>query len=136
MKIVICASMSAATRVIEVARELTGKGCKIELPRNIEKYASGKALQSSSESIEAKVQNDLIRDYFNRIAASDAILVINCDKGGIRNYVGGNSFLEMGYAYALKKKIFLYNPIPRMIYTDEIITMDPIVISGDLNKIS
>jgi len=41
----------------------------------------------------------------------------------------------MSFAYILKKKIYLLNPIPDMIYTDEIIAMHPIVLNGDLTKI-
>jgi len=46
-------------------------------------------------------------------------LVVNPDKNNVANYIGGNVFLEMGYAHILKKKIFLYNDIPAMPYADE-----------------
>jgi predicted RNA-binding protein with PUA domain len=60
---------------------------------------------------------------------------VNIDKGGFSNYIGGNAFLEMGFAHILNKKIFLLNEIPEMIYTDEILAMQPIVLNGDLSKI-
>ena len=40
--------------------------------------------------------------------------------------------MEIGFAY---KKIFFYNDIPKMPYTDELIAMKPIVINGNLRKI-
>jgi len=66
---------------------------------------------------------------------SDAVLVVNFDKKGIKGYVGGNSFLEMGFAHVLNKKIYLLNDIPDMGYKDEIEAMQPIILNGELNKI-
>jgi predicted RNA-binding protein with PUA domain len=62
-------------------------------------------------------------------------LIVNIDKKDICNYIGGNTFLEMGFAHILNKKIFLLNEIPEMIYTDEILAMQPIALNGDLSKI-
>jgi len=67
---------------------------------------------------------------------ADAVLVLNLDKHGVKNYIGGNTFLEMGFAHVLNQKIFLYNPIPGMpYYKTEIAAMKPIVIKKDLKKI-
>ena len=41
----------------------------------------------------------------------------------------------MAFAHILSKKIFLLNPIPDMIYTDEIKAMQPIIVNNDLNRI-
>ena len=69
------------------------------------------------------------------IGELNAVLVLNPDKKGIKNYIGGNTLIEMGFAYVLDKKIFLYNPIPEMSYTDEIKAMKPIILNKDLSKI-
>jgi nucleoside 2-deoxyribosyltransferase len=61
--------------------------------------------------------------------------VANYDKKGISGYIGGNTFLEMGYAFVLGKPIFLLNKIPDISYTSEIEGMDPIVIYNNLEKI-
>ena len=51
-------------------------------------------------------------------------------------YIGGNTFLELGFAYVLNKKIFLYNPIPDIHFFDtEIKAMKPTIINGDLNNV-
>jgi len=89
-----------------------------------------------SESIKNKVKYDLIRYYFNKIRNVDAILVVNETKNGIKNYIGGNSFLEMGFAHVFNKKIFLLNPIPDILYKEELEIMKPIILNGDLNKIA
>ena len=44
--------------------------------------------------------------------------------------------MEMGFAYYLKKPIYILNDIPKnMIYTEEIIGVKPIVLRGNLRKI-
>ncbi|MCK4520389.1 hypothetical protein KAT95_00790 [Candidatus Parcubacteria bacterium] len=82
-----------------------------------------------------KLKKSLIDEHIERIKDSDAVLVLNFDKNGIKNYIGGNTFLEMGFAYVLGKKIFLLNPIPGINYKEEIEAMSPLILCGDLNKI-
>ena len=41
----------------------------------------------------------------------------------------------MGFANVLGKKIYLLNDVPDMIYTDEILAMQPKIINNDLTKI-
>ena len=61
---------------------------------------------------------------------------MNLDKHGVKNYIGGNTFLEMGFAHVLNQKIFLLNPIPDMpYYKTEITAMKPVIIDCDLNRI-
>ncbi|MBT4597707.1 hypothetical protein HOC76_01665, partial [bacterium] len=50
----------------------------------------------------------------------------------IDSYIGGNTFLEMGFAHVLGKKIFLLNGIPDISYKAEIIAMQPKCLKGDL----
>ena len=67
---------------------------------------------------------------------ADAVLVLNLDKNGIKNYVGGNTLMEIGFAHVLNQKIFMYNPIPETTYCkSEIEAVRPVVINGDLSKI-
>jgi len=91
--------------------------------------------EGHSESVKNKLEHDLIRGHFKEIKNSDAVLVVNETLKGIKNYVGGNTFLEMGFAHILNKKIFILNNIPQMGYSDEIVAMQPIVLDGDLGKI-
>lgn len=50
-------------------------------------------------------------------------------------YIGGNSFLEMGFAHVLNKEIFLLNKIPESLFKDELVAMQPVILGGDLSKI-
>ena len=129
--------MTSSKKMVEIANKLRQENYNIVLPRNTEEYAKEElANEISRESIKNKIDNDLIRDYFDKIKSSDAILVVNVEKNKIKSYIGGNSFLEMGFAHALNKEIFLLSDIPEMIYTDEIKAMQPIILKGDLKKIN
>ncbi len=137
MEIAIVGSMSTASKMIQIKNELEKMDHKVILPRHTKKFADGVlSKRTSSESVKNKIENDLIRDYFNKIKSSNAILVVNETKNEIKNYIGGNAFLEMGFAHVLDKKIFLLNPIPENLpYSDEIKAMQPVVLRGDFCKI-
>ena len=137
MRIVICGSMSSAEKMLEIGKELEKIGHICELPRHTKEYAEGSIqTENNHESTENKIKFDLIRSYYKKIGEADAVLIVNASKNGITNYIGGNSFLEMGFAHILNKKVFFFNPIPEMIYTDEIKAMQPIILNGDLTKIA
>jgi hypothetical protein len=88
------------------------------------------------ESADFKRAHDYIRQHYNHILQSDAILIVNLEKKGIKNYIGGNCLMEMGMAYVNGKKIFLLNGIPsEASYVDEIIAMDPVCLKGNLSAI-
>ena len=70
-----------------------------------------------------------------KIKKNDAILVLNFEKKGIPNYLGGGTFMEIVKAWELKKKIFFFNPIPKCSFTDELTGINPIIINKDLSKI-
>jgi nucleoside 2-deoxyribosyltransferase len=136
MKIIICGSMSFSKEMLKIANKLKQNNHEVILPHNAEKYAEESLTsETSSKSTENKIKNDLIRGYYKEIKNADAILVTNFDKNNIKNYIGGNSFLEIGYAHVLNKLIFLLNNIPEMPYSEEIKAMQPLVINNDLSQI-
>lgn len=136
MKIAICGSMFFSPEMLEIGRKLEELGHEVTLPVFTEDYAKLDSRdQIHKESAHNKIQHDLIKGYFHKISNSDAILVYNKKKNGIENYVGGNTFLEMGFAHVLNKPIFLYNPLPNIGYKDEIEAMNPRVINGNLTAI-
>jgi predicted RNA-binding protein with PUA domain len=137
MKITICGSMKLCRRMIEIKNELEILGHHVVLPKHTEVYAqTGTSDHIHNESSKNKIRDDLIRDYFNEIKESDAILIVNERLNDIDNYIGGNSFLEMGFAHVFNKKIFLLNPIPEMNYSDELVAMQPVILSNDFKNIN
>jgi hypothetical protein len=77
----------------------------------------------------------MFRQQEEKIRANDAILVMNYEKHGQPNYIGGATFLEAYKAFELEKKIFLMNPIPDNIFKDELEAFAPVVLYEDLLKI-
>jgi len=144
MKIVICASINVTPRVQEISVALTAQGHQVEIPLFSQKILAGELSLEDFSAVKErqgdlmfreKSGQDLIRRYFNLIKEAEAIVVVNADKNGQANYIGGNTFLEMGFAHALQKKIFLLNPIPDAPYRDELLAMQPIILNNDLSKI-
>jgi hypothetical protein len=67
---------------------------------------------------------------------ADAVLVLNLEKHGIPHSIGGNTFLEIGFAHVFDQKIFLWNPVPDIpYYKTEIKAMKPVVLNGDLSLV-
>jgi hypothetical protein len=92
--------------------------------------------KSQSEHAAVKRENDYLRVHYRHILESDAILIVNNEKNGVKNYIGGNALIEMGQAYVNGKTIFLLGDIPTDLpYAAEIECMDPICLHGDLQNI-
>ena len=142
MKIAICGSLSFAKEMGEVKDRLNQLGFEAFVPFSAVKILDGRF---SLESIDKHknegtfhkiaIENDAIRKWHGVIKESDVILVVNLDKKGIKNYIGGNVFLEIGFAHVMNKKIYLLNPVPDVAYIDEILAMQPIILDGDLSLI-
>ena len=133
MIITICSSMTLADRIRAVQAELGALGHAVYIP--VENTSFDYLEASSAERAALKREHDLIREHWRKIQKSDAILVLNEDVKGIRHYVGGNSFLEMGFAHILDLPIYMMQAIPEMPYHSEMAAMDPIVIEGELGRI-
>lgn len=136
MKIVICGSMTASKEMLEIEKKLQALSHEVIIPLFTHDYAALDEMDKMhSESAQNKIKYDLIRGYYEKIKNGDAVLVINIERRGIRGYIGGNSFLEMGFAHIFSKPIYLLEDIPDVNYRDEIETMRPIIIYGDLSLI-
>ena len=136
MKIVICGSMTASKEMIEAETKLKELGHEIILPEFTHQYAAMDTIDKiHTESARNKVEYDLIKGYFEKIKNNDAVLVANVERKGVKGYIGGNSFLEMGFAFVLNKPIYLLHEIPDINYKDEIEAMIPIILNGDFLKI-
>lgn len=128
--------MSVSKEMVDVGQKLIALGHTVILPEFTHNYAEmGTIDKMHTESAKNKVKYDLIRGYFNKIKEGDAVLIVNVNRKGIDGYIGGNSFLEMGFAHILNKSIYLLYQIPQMGYRDEIEAMNPIILDGGLNKI-
>lgn len=136
MRIGIISSMQFTEKMVEVRDKLIELGHDAYLTK-LHKTLLGKT-DEEKEKIKLHQKNnmDAIREFWRDMQGADAVLVLNLDKNGIKNYIGGNTLMEIGFAHVLDQKIFLYNPIPDIIYyKSEIEAVKPIIINGDLTKI-
>jgi len=131
MRIVICGSMKFISQMRKIKRSLEKLGHQVIVP---ELY-SCRAITDEKKFLETKA--GLIQTHFEEIKNGDAILVLNYNHKGIKSYIGGNSFLEMGIAYHHHKKIYLLNDFPKTsTYLEEIKAMKPKILTGDLQLLS
>ncbi|HRY36694.1 MAG TPA: hypothetical protein P5230_02305 [Candidatus Magasanikbacteria bacterium] len=142
MKISIVGSLDFAQEMKDVGEKLEKMGFEVDLPPTakmiLKEEITSEQIKKEKEGgsfSQRVIDSDAIRRYWKIIQNTDAILVVNFDKKGTKGYVGGNSFLEMGFAHVMNKKIFLMNPIPEMGYKDEIEAMQPIILNSDVSKI-
>jgi len=136
MKIAICGSMVFTDEMLEAKKKLEELGYTVFVSGFAESHLNKNTEEREKLAIIQKNENDAMREYWEVIQKVDAILVLNYDRRGIKNYIGGNAFLEMGFAHVLNKKIYLLNDIPEVeIYKSEIEAMKPTILNGDLSKI-
>ncbi|MCC7004617.1 hypothetical protein IT397_01740 [Candidatus Nomurabacteria bacterium] len=146
MKITLCGSIAFYDEMLDVKKKLEQIGHEIKLPPIEIKDDSGKMIPVKEYYAKRKAETkdtgwiwdrkeEAIRLHFEKIEWSDVILVLNYDKNNIPNYVGGNTLVEMGLAFHLKKPIFLFNAIPEISYKEEILGMKPILINQNLYRI-
>ncbi len=136
MKIGIISSMQFTEEMIKVRDELIKLGHEAYLT-DFHKPLIGKSWDEIEKiKIHQKNNLDAIREFWNMMQGGDAVLVLNLDKNEIKNYIGANTLMEMGFAHILNQKIFMYNGFPEMDYPKtEIEAMKPIIINKDLSKI-
>jgi len=135
MKIAICGSLKFYKQMREAEKSLESMGHKVFIP--IEVPGLDYWGKDGKKRVEAKIKLGLVGKHFDKIEKSDAILVVNITKKNIKNYIGANTFLEIGYAHYRKKKIFVLNPLPNQAYiADELLSFNPIVVNGDLSKLN
>ena len=134
MKIGILGSMQYTEKMLEIRDQLKELGHDAFVT-DLHKPFIGKSDEEKERiKIDQKNNKDAIREMWRLMQDAEAVLVLNLDKHGIKNYIGGNTFLEIGFAHVLNQTIFLYNPIPDMpYYTTEIEPMNTMVINADLS---
>lgn len=131
MKIAICGSMVHASAMMAAQETLEAQGYEIERPN----VKEGEFVDGARAVLSDSDKRQYIDEHFAKIDASDAVLVINEAKNGVDGYIGGNTLLEIGRAYAQGLEIFLLHPVPEVSYSDEIRSMQPVVLNGDLANI-
>lgn len=143
MKITLCGSLAFIDKMNDLKKQLEEMGHEVKLPPTTVTDDKGNTIpvvvlhQQRRETKETSGwiwdhKAEAMRNHFDKVAWCDGVIILNETKHSTPHYIGGNTLMEMGLAFYLKKKIYLMNPIPELPYTEEIIGMRPTVINGNL----
>ena len=136
MRIFLICSKRFYPRVPEVLGALKAGNHIVELPNSYTDPTAEERYKKLGVNNHAKWKAEMLRRSTDIIGKNDAVLVLNFEKDGVKNYIGGATFLEMHDAFRLGKTIFLFNEIPDGILRDEIVSFSPIILNGDLSKVN
>ena len=128
--------MQYTEKMLEARDELIKRGHNAFVTNLADPFVGKTDEEKETIKIHQKNNLDAIREFWRLMQGADAVLVMNFDKHEVKNYIGGNTLMEIGFAHVLDQKIFLYNPIPEIpYYKSEIEAVKPVIINGDLSKI-
>ena len=140
--ITICCSASFYKSALEIEKNLKKMGFHVKVPktaRTMKRTGNFKVEDYKTWFANEKhyrLKKNLMDDHFKKVIESDAILVVNNEKKGVKGYIGGNVLMEMVIAYHYKKPIFVWNPIEKGFqFEEEIIGMGSKIINQDLLKV-
>lgn len=135
--ITICTSSSFYRQAVDLAEQYEGAGFNVLLPDMAENMKKANDFERKNfqpwltDPSKYNVKGDLMHGHFNKVAAGDAVFVINDEKHGVPNYIGGNVLMEMALAFHLGKPIFILNEVPEeSSFMEEIYGMQPIALKG------
>ena len=135
MKIFICCSKAFYDKIEPIKKKLEEKGHSIVLPNCHDCPETEYKIMDRDVKEHAKWKGKMFKKSESQIKDIDAMLILNYEKNGIANYIGGATFLEMYDAFRHDKPIFMINPIPENMLKDELLGFNPIIINGDLGGI-
>lgn len=129
-RIVISGSMQFLNEMKKCKELIEKKGFTVILPEedNWDKITPEQI--NNFKRIVSKRYFDIIAD-----ANTTALLVVNSDKKGVKNYIGANTFAEIAIAFYFEKKIYLLNDIYGP-YSDELLAWNVIPLKGNLNLLN
>jgi len=135
MKIFVACSKHFYSEIKRVVDVLEDMGHEVSYPNSYDDPFCEERLKKMSKKEHIEWKGMMMGRDEENIEPNDAILVLNFEKRGLSNYVGGATFLEIYTAWRMRKKIFFYNPLPNCSFTDELVGINPIVINGELELV-
>ncbi|MBT4135515.1 hypothetical protein HOD75_03465 [archaeon] len=135
MKILIVCSKHFYHRIPEIQQPLETAGHELSMPNSYDEPLKEEDMKVRGLEAHVEWKAEMLRRDEENIQPQDALLVLNFEKKGQPNYIGGATFLEIYTAWKMDKKVFLYNPIPQNIFEDELTGMSPTILNQDLSQI-
>ncbi len=137
MRIGVVGSMQYTEKMIELRDKLIKLGHDAYVTNLASPFVGKSDDEKEQIKIHQKNNMDAIREFWNMMQGGDAILVANFDKNGVKNYIGGNTLMEIGFAHVLNQKVYLLNPIPEIpFYKSEIEAVKPLILNGDFTLLN
>jgi hypothetical protein len=140
--ITICSSSSFYKQAVELQDQLEALGYEVLVPKMAAEMKAANNFERRNfqpwltDPTAYGVKADLMHGHFDKVAEADAVLVLNGEKNGIQNYIGGNVLMEMGLAFHLGLPIYIYYDVPEESkFMEEIRGMLPVVLKGDIKKV-
>ena len=136
MTITICGSMHFAKEILDLQRKLNKLGYNCLVPESSRLCLDNPELNMDFDFC---IKNNVQMNHFNKIKQGDAILVANCPKNNINNYIGGATLMEIAIAQFLNKYIFILHDLPDeniIRHAFEVKLTQPIILSGDITRIN
>src|SRR3989304_2260439 len=97
MKIMIVGSMAFAKEMVKTKKELEKLGHKACVPHGIEDHLKDKDfVEKLDENYEYCIKHNIMKKCFDQVAESDAVLVLNLKRNGVRGYIGVSALMEIG----------------------------------------
>ena len=98
------------TQIPKIKKELEEQGHELKMPNSFDNPFKEEEMKKLSKLEHIKWKSEMMKKDETNIKPQDAVFVLNFEKKGIPNYIGGATFLEIYMAWKLNKKIFFYNP--------------------------
>lgn len=135
MKIFLICSKAFYEKIPPIQAGLEQAGHHITLPNAYDDPGTEARYRELGAKEHAEWKASMLRHSEAVINRVDAVLVLNFEKNGQENYIGGATFLEMYDAFRLGKKIYLYNDVPNGMLNDEIKGFEPVLLQQNLDVI-
>ena len=133
MKILLICSKAFYNKLPEYKKKLEEFGHEIYMPNCYDAPETEAKYRGTPEHHIFKAK--MFKKSEETIKKMDAVLVLNFNKNGQENYIGGATFLDIYDAFRMNKKIYFVNEIPNNMLKDELIGFNPMIIGKDLSKI-
>jgi len=130
--------MSFYQELVAIEKQLQVKGFLVTIPVSAQlmKKKNDFDVSHFKGVFTHREKGEFIKKNFDNIAKIDSILVVNGEKDGIKGYIGANVLMEIGLAFYLEKKIYIWNPVEEHApYKEELLAFEAIFVNQDINAI-
>jgi len=128
--VVICGSMKNLDLMSKIGQLLESTGLTVVTPTADE--PAGPWTVEASVAVKREASKRHMGHIRHRHTV--AVLVVNVDRPNANNYVGPNSFAEIGVAFSDDRPVFLLQGMPEC-YADELQAWDVKCLHGDLRRL-